>query len=196
VTSSRLLCSSALRGSARHGTEQTPLPLLRSVYSVARILAADYLAALCCVIQRWVDMSQYLIKRASLHRIWGSQSCDYVSLDQQRASWKSCVRPVTMTRLKMGDHECCNRRETIVLLRFEFSPVYQMAMLAIAGSKGRSAHCKRIHYAHKGHFQQNEYSDCQSLHSFKLLIRNKNVTIARKAKRHSLIPNVPYFTQA
>jgi hypothetical protein len=46
---------------ARNGTEQTPLPLLlRSVYSVTRRLAVGYLATLCCVIQQWVDMSQYV----------------------------------------------------------------------------------------------------------------------------------------
>jgi hypothetical protein len=57
-----LLCSSAQCGSARHGTEQTPLPPPpHSVYSVARRLADRYLAALCCVIQRWVDMSEYIL---------------------------------------------------------------------------------------------------------------------------------------
>jgi hypothetical protein len=46
---------------ARDGTERTPLPPPpRRVYSVARRLADSYLAALCCVIQRWVDMSQYI----------------------------------------------------------------------------------------------------------------------------------------
>jgi hypothetical protein len=48
-------------GWARHGTEKTPLPLLlSSVYSVARRLEIGYLATLCCVIQQWVDMSQYI----------------------------------------------------------------------------------------------------------------------------------------
>jgi hypothetical protein len=47
-------------GTARHGTEKTPLPLLlRSVYSLASCLPVGYLATLCCVIQQWVDMSQY-----------------------------------------------------------------------------------------------------------------------------------------
>jgi hypothetical protein len=56
-----LLCSSARCSAARHGTEQTPLPLLRrSVYSVARRLAVGYLATLCCVIQQRVDMSHYI----------------------------------------------------------------------------------------------------------------------------------------
>jgi hypothetical protein len=45
---------------ATHGAEKTPLPLLlRSVYSVASCLPVGYLATLCCVIEQWVDMSQY-----------------------------------------------------------------------------------------------------------------------------------------
>jgi hypothetical protein len=35
--------------------------LLRSVYSVTSCLPVSYLAVLCCVIQQWVDMSQYYI---------------------------------------------------------------------------------------------------------------------------------------
>jgi hypothetical protein len=47
-------------GSARHGTEKTPLPLLlRNVYSVARCLPVGYLETLCCVTQQWVDMWHY-----------------------------------------------------------------------------------------------------------------------------------------
>jgi hypothetical protein len=47
--------------SARLGTEKTPLSLLlRGVYSVARRLAVGYLTTLSCVIQQWVDMSQYV----------------------------------------------------------------------------------------------------------------------------------------
>jgi hypothetical protein len=45
---------------AMHGAEKTPLSLLlRSMYSVASCLPVGYVATLCCVIQRWVDMSQY-----------------------------------------------------------------------------------------------------------------------------------------
>jgi hypothetical protein len=69
VTSSRPAVSqrsvrfcSGRDGTARHGTEQTPLPPPpRSAYSVASCLAVGYLATLCCVIQRWDDMSQYYI---------------------------------------------------------------------------------------------------------------------------------------
>jgi hypothetical protein len=48
-------------GTARHGTEKTPPPPPpRSAYSVARRLTVGYLATFCCVIQQWVDMSQYI----------------------------------------------------------------------------------------------------------------------------------------
>jgi hypothetical protein len=53
-----VLCSN--HGAVRNGTEKTPLSLLlRSVYSVASCLPVGYLATLCCVIQHWVNMSQY-----------------------------------------------------------------------------------------------------------------------------------------
>jgi hypothetical protein len=66
-----LLCSNAWCGSARNGTEKTPLPLLlRSVYSVASCLPVSYLANLCCVIQQWVDMSQYCTMFTVTDHFW------------------------------------------------------------------------------------------------------------------------------
>jgi hypothetical protein len=47
---------------ATHGAEKTPLPLLLcSVYSVASCLPVGYLTRFCCVIQQWIDMSQYFL---------------------------------------------------------------------------------------------------------------------------------------
>jgi hypothetical protein len=63
---------------ARHGTEQTPLPLLRrSVYSVAKRLTVGYLATHCCVIQQWVDMSQHLF--VSINKIQQFKICNNIS---------------------------------------------------------------------------------------------------------------------
>jgi hypothetical protein len=82
-----LLCSNARCGSAGHGTEKTPLPLLCSVYSVARRLAVGYLATLCCVIQQWVDMSQYYI---GLHLHLIERRIIKESIKPDFAIWKQC----------------------------------------------------------------------------------------------------------
>jgi hypothetical protein len=58
-----LMCNNARCGSARDGTARRRhcLPPPGSAYSVAWRLAVGYLATLGCVIQQWVDMSQYIL---------------------------------------------------------------------------------------------------------------------------------------